>query len=93
MNNKYKEILSTFKKKYDKVTLVLCDTSFGRLDKKFENLFKKWNEKIYEYGEIHNHKILKLSKILNKKLIENKIEPNEKGGKKIVNSIMRQKYQ
>ena len=93
MNNKYKEILSTFKKKYDKVKLVLCDTSFGRLDKKFENLFKKWNEKIYEYGEIHNHKILKLSKILNKKLIENKIEPNEKGGKKIVRTIMRQKYQ
>lgn len=92
MYNKYKKILNIFKKKYNKVNLVLCDTSFGKLEKNFENPFKKWNEKIYEYGEIHNHKILKLSKILNRKLIENKIEPNEKGGKKIVKHILKEKY-
>lgn len=92
MYNNYSKILNNFKKKYNKVKLILCDTSFGKLDKKFEGVFKKWNEKIYEYGGMYNHKIFKLSKLLDKNVIENKIEPNITGGEKIVKHILKEKY-
>jgi shikimate kinase len=92
MYKKYKNILNKFKKKYNKVRLILCDTFHGTLEDDFKPVYDKWNEKIYEYGEIHNHKIFKLSKILNKKLIEYKIEPNKEGGETIVKNIIKEKY-
>ena len=80
------------KKKNDKVRLILCDTFHGKLEDKFKPIYEKWNEKIYEYAGNYNHKILKITTILKRKMIENKIEPNKKGGEKIVKHILDGKY-
>ena len=53
------------------------------------DIIKKWNEKLYEFVENNNFKILKVSDLLKtKKDFIDKIEPSKIGSKKIAKKVM-----
>ena len=85
--NKYEKTIIDLNK--FKFNIILLDVYFPPTMSMYFNIIKKWNEKLYEFVENNNFKILKVSDLLKtKKDFIDKIEPSKIGSKKIAKKVM-----
>lgn len=96
-NGKEKELEKIWKK-YEKTimdlnkfkfNIILLDVYFPPTMSMYFDIIKKWNEKLYEFVENNNFKILKVSDLLKSKNdFIDKIEPSKLGSKNIAKAVM-----
>jgi len=85
--NKYEKTIIDLNK--FKFNIILLDVYFPPTMSMYFDIIKKWNEKLYEFVENNNFKILKVSDLLKtKKDFIDKIEPSKIGSKKIAKKVM-----
>ena len=75
-----------------KARIVFCTIYFPQKEeyKQYYNMIKRWNTKLREYANEHEHNVLELDKILNKdEYFVHSIEPSEKGSKVIADKILK----
>ena len=85
--NKYEKTIIDLKK--NKFNIILLDVYFPPTMSMYFDIIKKWNEKLYEFVENNNFKILKVSDLLKtKKDFIDKIEPSKIGSKNIAKAVM-----
>ena len=85
--NEYKNVVKKIKKKFNHVQIILCDLSSVKL-KGSENMFKRWNNQIYQFAKDHKFRVMKISELFrNEDYIVKKLDPSKKGGYKIISAI------
>ena len=90
--DKYKKLVEAIKSRFSYATLILFDIYYPTSEeyKKYYSAIRIWNKMQYKYAKQNNIRMVEVSKLLNKKEdFNNKIEPSEEGGQKIVTAIVR----
>ena len=90
MFSAYKNLIKSIQTRVPKAKIVLLDIYYPEnlTYKQFHYIIKEWNSMIYDYANLHNFKVIRISSYLTQNEdFSFGIEPSSNGGKKIADLI------
>ena len=90
MFSAYKNLIKSIQNKIPKAKIILLDIYYPNnlTYKKFHYIIKEWNSMIYDYANLQNFKVIRISSYLTQNEdFSFGIEPSSNGGKKIADLI------